>query len=108
MRDFINAPIAWLTAFLTSSCSEAAPSAQAPASPPTAQAPKWGMVIHTGAGNFTLAGIAERKDAMQAAMNDALTAGYRVLSGGGPSLDAIQAAIVADGKPTIMFAVDDH
>src|SRR5205814_10414852 len=54
----------------------------------------WGIVIHTGAGNFTLAGIAERKDAMQAAMNDALMAGYRVLSGGGSSLDAVQAAIV--------------
>ena len=52
------------------------------------------MVIHTGAGNFTLAGIAERKDAMQAAMNDALMAGYHVLAGGGTSLDAVQAAIV--------------
>jgi beta-aspartyl-peptidase (threonine type) len=52
------------------------------------------MVIHTGAGNFTLAGIAERKDAMQAGMNDALMAGYRVLAGGGTSLDAVQAAIV--------------
>jgi len=52
------------------------------------------MVIHTGAGNFTLAGIAERKDAMQAAMNDALLAGYGVLAAGGTSLDAVQAAIV--------------
>jgi beta-aspartyl-peptidase (threonine type) len=52
------------------------------------------MVIHTGAGNFTLSGIAERKDAMQAAMNDALMAGYQVLSAGGTSLDAVQAAIV--------------
>ena len=64
------------------------------AAPATVQPPKWGMVIHTGAGNFTLAGIAERKDAMQAAMNDALMAGYRVLAGGGASLDAVQAAIV--------------
>jgi beta-aspartyl-peptidase (threonine type) len=52
------------------------------------------MVIHTGAGNFTLSGIAERKDAMQAGMNDALMAGYRVLADGGTSLDAVQAAIV--------------
>jgi len=52
------------------------------------------MVIHTGAGNFTLSGIAERKDGMQAAMNDALTAGYKVLADGGTSLDAVQAAIV--------------
>jgi beta-aspartyl-peptidase (threonine type) len=52
------------------------------------------MVIHTGAGNFTLAGLAERKDAMHAAMNDALMAGYRVLAAGGTSLDAVQSAIV--------------
>jgi beta-aspartyl-peptidase (threonine type) len=81
--------------FICCSCSQPAPPAQpqspAPASP---QPPKWGMVIHTGAGNFTLAGIAERKDAMQAAMNDALMAGYRVLAGGGTSLDAVQSAIV--------------
>jgi len=52
------------------------------------------MVIHTGAGNFTLAGLAERKDAMHGAMNDALMAGYRVLAAGGTSLDAVQSAIV--------------
>src|SRR5258705_11324111 len=52
------------------------------------------MVIPTGAGNFPLAGIAERKGAMQAAMSDALMAGYRVLAGGGTSLDAVQATIV--------------
>lgn len=65
-----------------------------PAAQQARQAPKWGIVIHTGAGNFTLAGIAERKDAMQSAMHDALMAGYRVLAGGGTSLDAVQAAIV--------------
>src|SRR5438128_12229680 len=68
--------------------------AAAIAAPAAAQPPKWGLVIHTGAGNFTLNGIAERRGAMQAAMNDALMAGYRVLSGGGSSLDAVQAAIV--------------
>jgi beta-aspartyl-peptidase (threonine type) len=56
------------------------------------------MVIHTGAGNLNLsdaiAGAADRRDEMQAAMNDALMAGYRVLSGGGTSLDAVQSAIV--------------
>jgi beta-aspartyl-peptidase (threonine type) len=62
--------------------------------PAAPQPAKWGMVIHTGAGNFTLSGIAERKDAMQAAMNDALMAGYRLLEGGGTSLDAVQSAIV--------------
>ena len=78
------------------SCSQPAPPApsQSAAAPRSSQPPKWGMVIHTGAGNFTLDGIAERRDAMQAAMNDALTAGYRVLAGGGTSLDAVQSAIV--------------
>jgi len=95
MRNFVNAPIAVLTAFLACSCSQQAPTAPAePSAPRPAQPPKWGMVIHTGAGNFTLSGIAERKDGMQAAMNDALTAGYKVLADGGTSLDAVQAAIV--------------
>src|ERR1700741_1360187 len=94
MRNYVNAPAVFLTAFFACSCSQPAPSAQSQPSPSAPPAPKWGMVIHTGAGNFTLAGIAERKDAMQAAMSDALTAGYRVLSGGGTSLDAVQAAIV--------------
>jgi beta-aspartyl-peptidase (threonine type) len=56
--------------------------------------PAWGIVIHTGAGNFTLDGLAERREPMRAAMVEALTAGQRVLAGGGASLDAVQAAIV--------------
>jgi beta-aspartyl-peptidase (threonine type) len=81
--------------FICCSCSQPAPSAQPQsATAASTQPPKWGMVIHTGAGNFTLAGIEERRDAMQAAMNDALMAGYRVLAGGGSSLDAVQSAIV--------------
>jgi len=81
------------------SCSQAAPPAQpqsTAATPP--QPPKWGIVIHTGAGNLNLAdaiaGAADRRQAMQAAMNDALMAGYRVLAGGGSSLDAVESAIV--------------
>jgi L-asparaginase / beta-aspartyl-peptidase len=81
--------------FICCSCSQSAPPAQPQSGTAAGSSPpKWGMVIHTGAGNFTLAGIAERKDAMQAAMNDALMAGYRVLAGGGTSLDAVQSAIV--------------
>ena len=95
MRTHHTARIAILAVLLTYSCSQPPRPAETQASaPPAAQPVKWGIVIHTGAGNFTLAGIAERKDAMQAAMNDALMAGYRVLSGGGSSLDAVQAAIV--------------
>jgi beta-aspartyl-peptidase (threonine type) len=98
MRKQHTAPIAVLIALLTYSCSQPprraeTQAAAAPADTPAGQ-PKWGLVIHTGAGNFTIAGIAERKDAMQAAMHDALMAGHNVLAGGGTSLDAVQAAIV--------------
>ena len=89
MRKSINVLTAFLTALLACSCSQPAPSV--PAEP--------------GAGNFTLSGIAERKDAMQA----------------GTSLDAAQNVMMsfnttgigrgyvgADGKPTILFAADDR
>ena len=95
MRKDVGPLIAALVVCITCSCSQPTPPAQAQSAPAAAPSPpKWGMVIHTGAGNFTLAGIAERKNAMQAAMNDALLAGYRVLAAGGTSLDAVQAAIV--------------
>jgi beta-aspartyl-peptidase (threonine type) len=95
MRKDAGPLIAALVICITCSCSEPTPPARAqPAQAAAPSPPKWGMVIHTGAGNFTLTGIAERKDAMQAAMNDALLAGYRVLVAGGTSLDAVQAAIV--------------
>ena len=55
---------------------------------------RWGLVIHTGAGNFTLETLGDRRERMRAAMIEALTAGHRVLAGGGSSLDAVQAAIV--------------
>lgn len=56
--------------------------------------PRWGLVIHTGAGNFTLESLGDRREPMRAAMTAALEAGHEVLSGGGSSLDAVQAAIV--------------
>ena len=58
------------------------------------QPPAWGIVIHTGAGNFTLENLAERREPMREAMVDALSAGHRILAAGGSSLDAVQAAIV--------------
>lgn len=96
LRKFLTFIVAATLVFIAA-CSRGttqATAGSAPAGAPPTEAVKWGMVIHTGAGNFTLAGIAERKDAMQAAMDDALMAGYRVLASGGTSVDAVQGAIV--------------
>jgi L-asparaginase / beta-aspartyl-peptidase len=57
-------------------------------------APRWGIVIHAGAGQFTLADLGERREPMREAMTAALMAGHDVLKSGGSSLDAVQAAIV--------------
>ena len=67
---------------------------RAPAPVSTDAAPNWGMVIHTGAGNFTLESLGDRQGEMRSAMTEALMAGHRILISGGSSLDAVQAAIV--------------
>jgi beta-aspartyl-peptidase (threonine type) len=85
------APRAACAALLAMSCS--APEPSLPSTDMTPQ-PRWGLVIHTGAGNFTLESLGDRREPMRAAMTAALEAGHRVLSGGGSSLDAVQAAIV--------------
>jgi beta-aspartyl-peptidase (threonine type) len=66
---------------------------QAPTST-AGEAVRWGLVVHTGAGNFTVESLGDRREPMRQAMTDALMAGHDVLSGGGSSLDAVQAAIV--------------
>jgi beta-aspartyl-peptidase (threonine type) len=72
-----------------SACTSQAPSPDAAGMPP-----KWGMAIHTGAGNFTLESLGDRQPGMRAAMTQALMAGHKVLASGGSSVDAVQAAIV--------------
>lgn len=79
-------------ALLVAGCSS--PSTVASQQTASPQSPRWGIVIHTGAGNFTLADLGERREPMRAAMTAALAAGHAVLASGGSSLDAIQAAIV--------------
>ena len=64
--------------------------AQAPAPQNAEPMPRWGMVIHTGAGSFA----PERQPAMRPPMEQALAAGHAVLARGGSSLDAVQAAVV--------------
>jgi beta-aspartyl-peptidase (threonine type) len=57
-------------------------------------APRWGMVIHGGAGAMTPQSVPpERQAEYRAALTEALRAGHAVLARGGTSLDAVEAAI---------------
>jgi beta-aspartyl-peptidase (threonine type) len=90
MRHLAYRCLALLTvaagAMLTAACDSPRPAPD--------ETPQWGIVIHTGAGNFTVDGLAEREAPMRAAMAAALSAGHAVLAGGGSSLDAVEAAVV--------------
>jgi len=78
-----------ITVVVASGCT-----AQAPGPSPEEQPLRWGIVIHTGAGNFTIESLGGRQAEMRSAMTDALMAGHKILAGGGSSLDAVQAASV--------------
>ena len=55
---------------------------------------QFSIAVHGGSGTYT--GIsAERKEAMKRGIKAALQAGAKILQGGGTSLDAVEAAIVA-------------
>jgi L-asparaginase / beta-aspartyl-peptidase len=57
-------------------------------------APRWGIVIHGGAGVIQRESLSpEREAAIRAALQEALQAGHAVLAKGGSSLDAVTAAI---------------
>ncbi|RKH12711.1 isoaspartyl peptidase/L-asparaginase [Corallococcus sp. CA047B] len=61
---------------------------------PTRVKPKWGLVIHGGAGVISRENLSpEREAAMRAVLTQALQAGHAVLAKGGRSLDAVTAAI---------------
>ncbi|HEX5133407.1 MAG TPA: isoaspartyl peptidase/L-asparaginase [Candidatus Krumholzibacteria bacterium] len=52
------------------------------------------LVVHGGAGTIERSSMTPEQDAAyRAALAEALVAGYRVLSAGGPALDAVEAAI---------------
>jgi beta-aspartyl-peptidase (threonine type) len=56
--------------------------------------PRWGMVIHGGAGAMTPQSVPPpRQEEYRAALTQALMAGHAVLARGGTSLDAVEAAI---------------
>ena len=78
-------------AFAAAGCSSTASTAE---QSPARQVPRWGIVMHGGAGNFSMADLGDRREPMREAMTAALSAGHKVLAGGGSSLDAVQAAIV--------------
>lgn len=57
--------------------------------------PKWGLVIHGGAGAMDRAKMDPDKEAAtRAALDQALTAGAAVLSEGGSAVDAVEAAVI--------------
>jgi beta-aspartyl-peptidase (threonine type) len=72
------------------------PPAAAPAPDPheAKAAPRWGIVIHGGAGNIDPDMLGpERQAEYRAALEEALRAGHGVLAAGGGSVDAVAAAI---------------
>ncbi|MET0404837.1 MAG: isoaspartyl peptidase/L-asparaginase [Cystobacter sp.] len=57
-------------------------------------APRWGIVLHGGAGIIPRESLSpEREAAVRAALTEALRAGHAVLARGGTSVDAVTAAI---------------
>ncbi len=56
--------------------------------------PRWTLVIHGGAGTLTRETLTPEQDAgARAGLSAALDAGATVLAGGGPALDAVEAAV---------------
>jgi len=57
--------------------------------------PKWSIAIHGGAGTIARANMTPEKEAeYEAALQNALDAGAKILAEGGSAMDAIQAAII--------------
>ncbi|AWW75814.1 isoaspartyl peptidase/L-asparaginase [Erythrobacter sp. KY5] len=60
-----------------------------------AQAPKWSIAIHGGAGTLSPDSMTpERRAEYEAALQEALDAGAKILAEGGSAMEAIQAAII--------------
>ncbi|HEX8694662.1 MAG TPA: isoaspartyl peptidase/L-asparaginase [Longimicrobium sp.] len=91
--------LAALVACAPGSAATSDPADEGPSpAPSSAAAPaaqeRWGMVIHGGAGTIRREDLTpEREAAYRAGLTRALMAGYAVLQRGGPSLDAVEAAI---------------
>lgn len=86
--------IAGLAAVALSACAGMT-SAEEQVADMTAPAPEWRLIIHGGAGVITRESMTPEKEAAyQAALKVALDAGAAILSEGGSSLDAVQAAVI--------------
>lgn len=80
------------------------------------KAPRAVLVIHGGAGTITRDQMTPEKEKLyRAGLSDALAAGYKILHGGGTSLDAVEAAIcVLEDNPLFnagrgsVFTSDGH
>ncbi|MEY2928175.1 MAG: hypothetical protein RL367_2652, partial [Pseudomonadota bacterium] len=60
----------------------------------TLSMPKWGLVIHGGAGAMDRKTMdPDKEQAMRAALDQALAAGTAILSEGGSAVDAVEAAV---------------
>ena len=55
---------------------------------------KWGLVVHAGAGSFTLESLGVRAAPIRAAIEHALQEGHAQLAAGRSSVDAVEAAVV--------------
>lgn len=87
------APQAGPAAAPTAVAAEAAAAQPAVASP--GAQPRWGLVVHGGAGTIPRGSLTpEREAEYHAKLREALLAGHAVLSRGGSSLDAVEAAIL--------------
>lgn len=80
--------------FGTASLCACAPAATAQSTAAAAGEPRFGMVIHGGAGTITRSSMtAEREAQYRAVLEQALQTGYRILAAGGTSLDAVEATV---------------
>ncbi len=87
MQIMIKMSLTFLSLVLFLSCT--------PEPPEKSLAPRWGIVIHTGAGSFTLDDLDEADvQDRTSVMTEALSAGHAILKAGGSSMDAVEAAIV--------------
>lgn len=70
------------------------PSPGGQATPAATAQPRWGIVIHGGAGTLSRASMTPQREAeYRAKLTEALQTGHAVLARGGTSLDAVTAAI---------------